>query len=176
MPQRPRPDYTDAGPLPHVPTRDGHTAVIRRIGDPPAPESPAPRGCTDRTVTFAELVEAADPQPWHDDHWTDCVDLPVEDRPAPSLVGVRSDETPLYMRRLRLGVATALTHTARTDAAWFRYRQDDQSDFDRSLAAFQATFGTTKSMQTAFGKASPNTIVFTTVAPSVFDAPAGGAK
>lgn len=172
MTQRPPTDYSDSGPLRHVPTGpDGHSAVIRSIGSAPKPEGPL--GCDDATVTNAIVVEVVDPFNWYPDLY--------DHGNPPSLLGTfdnPEDQTPRNLRAMRSGLPaalgnSALTHQTRPSDEWFRAeladaaRDNSLREFHRRTSAWLQN-GTTAAPRHDVGYVL-DTSVFATVAQSGFD-------
>jgi hypothetical protein len=189
MGQRPLADYSNAGPLRHVPTgHDGRTAMFPRVVETPEPKPPS--RYTDSTVKMSTVADIADPANWYPDLYVP--------RRAPSLLGTfdnPEDQTPRNLRAMRSGIPgvfgnSALTHTTPPESDWFdtgesltafwKAQEARDAERDRKVALLNRyrKITTTGTGERVAG--SLDTGVFAPVVKDLFetriDAPAGGAK
>lgn len=175
--RRPLPNFTDPSGLALVAplasaANDGHTRVLfhRIDGTIAAPEPPA--GCGTDTVSLSTVAA------WCTDFVEQSPEAPRAPHSAPSLVAAPlgpQDSGEHGRRAAQRRVAGSLARTPRLSSAWFRLSSgctpDDESEYDRSLARFFTLcddIDRRQPMRTSLGRASRNTIQFTTVAAAEF--------
>lgn len=124
-------DYSNPAALAGLRTAsDGHTVVMPAAMRTVTLTSAPPARSMDDTVTLVAKADAPYPQPWRDEAWTDCVDLPVDT--VPSLLGSgmrlrKSDATCAMLKFLTVGDL---------QGPWFRPCKDNGDKYADSLAAF----------------------------------------
>jgi hypothetical protein len=204
--QRPRPDYADAGDLPHVKTGSEGQAVFHQIGNPPAPEPEAPLGSTDATVSFETV--AFNPEDWYPDLYRNCPNPTPEVRPEVRELNSShfpEDHTPCAHHAVQQSLDqylgnSALRHAHQPTDPWFREGVDNGAQYGSALDDFWDFWQVRDAREaqakerdlkvaglnryrkittTGTGEHVPGSLdtgVFAPVVQSVFDVPAGGAK